>query len=245
MVDPKDWNESNDKIELRVSLDLDYDEHLKIYSKKELSKVLEKQIMKHLKLKCLEKHVQVTEIRKGSIEFKLAIGAPLVVFAAAITGGVLWFGYDIYKRFTGGPNYEVPFKNTLIQGMLVGGGIGGIIAMKCACAAALGVACGVLGGVMVGVALGYGIWTLLRRNNGSGNNIDPNGPGPGSGGGQPLILQNDDEKKCDFEDEEAPPGALMHFSTNIMDLSDRIAERGNNLYTFTLDCRCELEYDEE
>eukprot|EP01083_Nonionella_stella_P074077 200759_1 len=266
MVQPRDWNPSNDKIALQVTLDLDYDEHLRKYNnkKRELRKVLKKQIMKHLQLECLDKHVQVTNIRKGSIQFKLIIYAPYV----SIAGGLVWFGYDIFKYNTD-EDYMIPYKNMLIQGAMVGGGIAGV----CAQAAFAAGTCSVLwpigivvGSIILGAALGYVGWKLLKRRRAARARENPPNPRDGNQGKQRDVIlqlasvdseseleivsgksQSDDQRSIDYndmsEDTLPEPGASAHYCASYEDLNGRIKKKTNNEFVFTLDCGCDMDYN--
>jgi len=209
VMDQKDWKQENDKVELRVKLDVDYDEHLAKYNgdKQALGEEIKRQMLKQLKLNSAVKAREcmlVRDVKKGCIDFRLLILVPLI---SIVYGGVDFV--SCYNAHYQDPKFYISTKRSVFQGMAVGGGIGMIAGGACVVAGvaaalspiSLVVGCAVAGAV-VGGLIGYGFWKLLkhlkRQNVGPGYEHEDDGGDDANG--------NEHEEADDDEADEDKDG---------------------------------------
>eukprot|EP01084_Bolivina_argentea_P213219 362194_1 len=207
ILNPKQWNAENDRIELKIKFDCDYDAHLKKYNNdpEKLGRVIKQQMIKQLKIKGAvhaDKCIVVNNVQKGSIELSLWFFTPLI----ATVCGACDFIYCGYKHRTN-PNYYISTKRSILQGMAVGGGIGAVAAAKIAVAVGVTATAGIIGcavaGAVVGAAIcgliGWGIWKLLKKRKRARQNQINLALIAGEQNGEE---QNVEEKKQDEKEEE-------------------------------------------
>eukprot|EP01084_Bolivina_argentea_P066141 120580_1 len=267
-----DWIVNNDKVELNVEFDVNYEKHLAIYNgdKTKLCKEIARQIICHLNLNVSKNRNVIVKINKNNnlhIDVTIIFPTPLLIANEFCS---------YLSKYATEPDAVAPWYKAMIQSMVGGGGIGSMMGLANSVlsgsavvggttAASTGTAVlvggavggamiitpvgwaliGVTVGVVVAGTIGY-LYYKYRYLQPCEQNAEPYEETDEKKNGE----KENDVQLCLSESrkrnkDRTKSGDLLKYqcSVRVENVSKRVKKCGSDKYEIVLDCNCKIDDD--